>query len=76
MAEGDIETFHRNGIWFNRIEGESQTLGSSFLSEAEAVKVGRSAAVARQVEHTVRSEEGPSVDSFSYDLHPRELIGR
>ncbi len=76
MAAGDIETFHRNGIWFNSIEGESQTLGSSFLSEAEAVKVGRSAAVARQVEHTVRSDEGPSVDSFSYDLHPRELIGR
>ncbi|MGD2204322.1 hypothetical protein [Microbacterium maritypicum] len=76
MAAGDIETFHRNGIWFNRIEGESQTLGSSFMSEAEAVKVGRSAAVARQVEHTVRTEEGPSVDSFSYDLHPRELIGR
>lgn len=76
MAAGDIETFHRNGIWFNRIEGESQTLGSSFLSEAEAVKVGRSAAVARQVEHTVRSDEGPSVDSFPYDLHPRELIGR
>ncbi|KQV02999.1 MULTISPECIES: hypothetical protein [Microbacterium] len=76
MAAGDIETFHRNGIWFNRIEGESQTLGSSFMSEAEAVKVGRSAAVARQVEHTVRTDEGPSVDSFSYDLHPRELIGR
>lgn len=76
MAAGDIETFHRNGIWFNRIEGESQTLGGSFLSEAEAVKVGRSAAVARQVEHTVRTDEGPSVDSFSYDLHPRELIGR
>jgi len=76
MAAGDIETFHRNGIWFNRIEGESQTLGSSFMSEADAVKVGRSAAVARQVEHTVRTDEGPSVDSFSYDLHPRELIGR
>ena len=76
MAAGDIETFHRDGIWFNRIEGESQTLGSSFMSEAEAVKVGRSAAVARQVEHTVRTDEGPSVDSFSYDLHPRELIGR
>lgn len=76
MAAGDIETFHRNGIWFNRIEGESQTLGSSFVSEAEAVKVGRSAAVARQVEHTVRAEEGPSADSSLYDLHPRELIGR
>ncbi|KJL24429.1 hypothetical protein RN51_01026 [Microbacterium oxydans] len=76
MAAGDIETFHRNGIWFNRIEGESQTLGSSFMSEAEAVKVGRSAAVARQVEHTVRTEECPSTDASSYELHPRELIGR
>lgn len=75
MAAGDIETFQRNGIWFNRIEGESRTLGSSFESEEDAVKVGRSAAVARQVGHTVRSAEGPSKDSLAYDLHPRELIG-
>lgn len=75
MATGDIETFHRNGIWFNRIEGESQTLGSSFEDEAEAVKVGRSAAVARQVAHTVRAEEGPSETAGVYGLHPRELIG-
>ncbi|WAA66411.1 hypothetical protein [Microbacterium oxydans] len=75
MAAGDIETFQRNGIWFNRIEGESRTLGSSFESEEYAVKVGRSAAVARQVGHTVRSDEGPSKDSLAYDLHPRELIG-
>jgi hypothetical protein len=75
MAAGDIETFQRNGIWFNRIEGESRTLGSSFESEEDAVKVGRSAAVARQVGHTVRSDEGPSKDSLAYDLHPRELIG-
>lgn len=73
MAAGDIETFHRNGIWFNRIEGESQTLGSGFESEAEAVKVGRGAAVARQVEHTVRTEEGSSQDPRPYDRHPREL---
>ncbi|MEV8250064.1 hypothetical protein AB0O87_03940 [Microbacterium sp. NPDC076768] len=73
MAAGDIETFHRNGIWFNRIEGESQTLGSGFESEAEAVKVGRGAAVARQVEHTVRTEEGPSHDPRPYDRHPRDL---
>lgn len=75
MAAGDIETFQRDGIWFNRIVGESRTLGSSFEDESEAVKVGRSAAVARQVQHTVRSEEGPSADARHYDLHPRELIG-
>jgi hypothetical protein len=75
MAAGDIETFQRNGIWFNRIEGESHTLGSSFETQEEAVKVGRGAAVARQVAHTVRTEEGPSTDDSVYDRHPRDLIG-
>lgn len=74
MAAGDIETFQRNGIWFNRIEGESQTLGTSFEDREEAVKVGRGAAVARQVEHTVRTEEGPSEDDVNA-RHPRDLIG-
>lgn len=73
MAAGDIETFHRNGIWFNRIEGESQTLGSGFDSKEEAVRVGRSAAVARQVEHLVRAEEGRSEDDV-HAHHPRDLI--
>ncbi|WP_067196405.1 hypothetical protein [Microbacterium sp. XT11] len=74
MAAGDIETFQRDGIWFNRIEGEAHTLGMSFESKAEAVKVGRGAAVARQVQHVVRTEEGPSSD-VPYDRHPRDLIG-
>ena len=74
MAAGDIETFQRDGIWFNRIEGESRTLGMSFVSQEEAVKVGRGAAVARQVEHSVRTEEGPSDTGGLYDWHPRELM--
>lgn len=74
MAAGDIETYQRDGIWFNRIEGESQTLGASFETREEAVKVGRGAAVARQVAHTVRDEEGPSQDD-TYDRHPRDIIG-
>ncbi|WP_136054191.1 hypothetical protein [Microbacterium sp. K24] len=76
MAAGDIETFHRDGIWFNRIEGESQTLGDGFAAEAEAAKVGREAAVARQVQHSVRSEEGPSADAPGEDPHPRDLYPR
>lgn len=75
MAAGDIETYRRDGIWFNRIEGEARTLGSGFVTEEEAIKVGRSAAVTRQVAHTVRSEEGPSQDDSGYDRHPRDLIG-
>ncbi|MDQ0646553.1 hypothetical protein QFZ53_000749 [Microbacterium natoriense] len=74
MAAGDIETYHRNGIWFNRIEGESTTLGMSFESRADAVSVGRSAAAARQVGHSVRTEEGPSADASAYERHARELI--
>lgn len=76
MAAGDIETFHRDGIWFNRIEGESHTLGDGFESEDEAVKVGRGAAVARQVQHFVRSQEGPSADAPGEDPHPRDLYPR
>lgn len=74
MAAGDIETYRRNGIWFNRIEGESTTLGMSFESRDDAVKVGRSAAAARQVGHAVRADEGPSADTSMYERHPRELI--
>ncbi|MFD5213953.1 hypothetical protein [Microbacterium sp. NPDC058345] len=74
MAAGDIETFQRNGIWFNRIEGEAHTLGSSFNTREEAARVGRGAAVARQVEHSVRTEEGPSADDVN-ERHPRDIIG-
>ena len=76
MAAGDIETFTRDGIWFNRIEGEPHTIGPSFGSREQAVKVGRGAAAARQVEHTVRDAGGLSGDTGAYDLHPRELIRR
>jgi hypothetical protein len=74
MAAGDIETYRRNGIWFNRIEGESTTLGMSFESREDAVKVGRSAAAARQVDHSVSADEGPSADTSMYERHPHELI--
>jgi hypothetical protein len=74
MAAGDIETFHRNGIWFNRIVGESRTIGDGFDTEEDAAKAGRGAATARQVAHTVRTEEGPSEDPPGQQPHPRDLI--
>ncbi|MGM1018277.1 MAG: hypothetical protein ACQEW8_12150 [Actinomycetota bacterium] len=74
MAAGDIETFHQNGLWFNRIEGESRTLGAGFNSEEEALVAGRGAAVARQVQHTLRAEDGPSEDD-PLERHPRDVIG-
>ncbi|MCM3778448.1 DUF2188 domain-containing protein [Microbacterium hydrocarbonoxydans] len=74
MAAGDIETFQRDGIWFNRIEGESRTLGNSFETQEEAVRVGRGAATARQVAHNIRTEEGPSETGGLHQFHPRELM--
>lgn len=75
MAAGDIETFHRDGIWFNRIEGESAVFGSGYNEREDAVVAGRGAAVARQVKHTVRDEEGASSDAGPWDKHPRDRIG-
>lgn len=75
MAAGDIETFHQNGIWFNRIEGESRTLGLGYDNREDAVAAGRSASVARQVEHRVKESEGPSDDRSSYGTNPRDRVG-
>jgi hypothetical protein len=75
MGAGDIETFERNGIWFNRIEGESAVIGSGYNTQDEAVVAGRGAAVARQVAHTIREEEGPSDDVGPHERHPRDKIG-
>ncbi len=75
MGAGDIETFHRNGIWFNRIEGEAGVLGAGYNRREDAVVAGRGAAVARQVAHTIREEEGPSDDVGPHERHPRDLIG-
>jgi hypothetical protein len=75
VGAGDIETFQQNGTWFNRIEGESRTLGAGFETRDDAVRAGRGAAVARQVEHSVKSDEGPSDDKNLFGRHPRDIIG-
>jgi len=75
MAAGDIETFHQSGIWFNRIEGESRTLGPGYNDREDAVAAGLSAAVARQVEHTVKYDDGPTDDRAAYGTNPRDRVG-
>jgi hypothetical protein len=75
MAAGDIVTFHRNGIWFNRIEGEAGVIGSGYFTEADAVVAGRGAAAARQVEHLIHDEEPPADADDPYARHPRDRVG-
>lgn len=73
MAAGDIETFRQDGLWFNRIEGESRTIGPAFENEADAKAAGREAAVARQVEHHLKFSEGPTDDRADYGTNPRDI---
>lgn len=83
MAAGDIVTFHRDGIWFNRIEGETGVIGSGYNTQADAVVAGRGSASARQVDHIIRDEdssEGSSGSSSDDDpdpfaRHPRDRVG-
>ncbi|PVE94973.1 DUF2188 domain-containing protein [Microbacterium sp. TPD7012] len=57
MPVGDVETLHRDGIWFNQITGHARIQGDH-RTKAEAVEVGRSLAHALQVAHIVRDETG------------------
>lgn len=79
MAAGDIVTFHRDGIWFNRIEGETGVIGSGYNTQADAVVAGRGSASARQVDHIILDEgaaEGPSDDDPDpFARHPRDRVG-
>jgi Uncharacterized protein conserved in bacteria (DUF2188) len=58
MSRGDVETFHRDGKWHNRIEGEgADSLGGHEMRD-EAVAAGRLLAHARQVAHIIKNRGG------------------
>ncbi|MCB1298395.1 MAG: DUF2188 domain-containing protein [Microthrixaceae bacterium] len=74
MPHGDVETFHQDGQWRNRIEGD-QILEGSFETKAEAVDAGRELARSRQVEHIIRKENGQISDRSTYGEDPRDIRG-
>ncbi|MFC4786481.1 DUF2188 domain-containing protein [Nocardioides sp. MAHUQ-72] len=53
MATGDVETYHADGKWRNRIEG-GDDLPDAYDVRATAVAAGHDEAVRRKVEHIVR----------------------
>ena len=57
MPTGDVETFHADGQWHNRIEGEVG-IQSSFDYKKEAVKRGQRRPKEGQAEHTIRDRDG------------------
>lgn len=75
MPKGDVETFHEEGAWYNRIEGEHDAFSGAHSTREEAVAVGRETAKARQVEHIVRHVDGTVGDRSTYGHDPRDIKG-
>ena len=74
MPEGDVETFHQDGKWHNRIEGH-EVLDGAHDTKADAVAAGRQEAEARQVEHIVRDLDGTIGEKHSHGHDPRDIPG-
>ncbi len=75
MPTGDVETFHEDDAWLNRISGEAGTIAGTYRTKAEAVEAGREIARARKVEHIVKNENGRIAERSTYGHGPRDIRG-
>ena len=50
VAAEDIETYHQDGAWYNRVEGEKGSNGP-FTSKEEAIAAGRDEAHRAKRDH-------------------------
>jgi hypothetical protein len=74
MAKGDIHTVHRDGKWFNEVEGGKRASNSA-ATKAAAVSVGRDMARDRKVEHHIHKLDGTIGERSSYGNDPRRSPG-
>jgi hypothetical protein len=74
MPRGDIETYHEDGQWKNKAEGDGRAL-SVHETKAAAVGAGRQMAIARKVEHIIRNMDGTIGERNSYGNDPRNIPG-
>jgi hypothetical protein len=74
MAKGDVHTVHRDGRWFNEVEGGSRASNSAD-TKAEAQAKGRDMARRRKVEHLIHDKNGRIVARNSYGSDPRRSKG-
>jgi len=74
MTEGDVETFHEDGVWRNRIQGH-QVLDDRFARKTDAVEVGRDLAKSLHVEHIIKGLDGRIMDRSTYGHDPRDITG-
>ncbi len=74
MPAGDVETYHSDGRWRNRIEALGELPGE-YDTKAEAVGVGRDEARERKVEHLIHNLDGTIHERNTYGHDPRDIKG-
>jgi hypothetical protein len=70
----DVETYHQDGSWHNKIEGTDEVFGDAD-TKREAEAAGRERAMADKVEHIIRNEDGKISERNSYGNDPRNVRG-
>ena len=74
MPAGDIETYHADGKWRNRVE-TLEDLPGKYDRKDEAVRIGRDEARERKVEHIIRNLDGTIAERNTYGHDPRNIPG-
>ncbi|XVS64350.1 DUF2188 domain-containing protein [Actinosynnema sp. CA-299493] len=65
MAKGDIETYHEDGQWKNKVEG-GERASHTASTKAEAEAEGRRMAMERGVEHVIKKMDGTIGEKNTY----------
>jgi Uncharacterized protein conserved in bacteria (DUF2188) len=69
MTQGDVHPVHRDGRWFNKVEG-NQRASNSADTKAEAQAKGREMAQKAEVEHHIHKLDGTIGERNSYGNDP------
>ncbi|MEE2033919.1 DUF2188 domain-containing protein [Rhodococcus chondri] len=75
MPTGDVETFHQDGSWHNRIEGQDGSTFGTHKTRDEAIREGREEARRRKVEHIIHNFDGTIGERNTYGQDPRNIKG-
>lgn len=74
MVKGDIETYHEDGQWKNRVQGSSRA-ANTHSTKADAQAKGREMAQDRKVEHHIKKLDGTIGQRNSYGNDPKRSKG-
>jgi hypothetical protein len=74
--QGDVETYHENGQWKNKVEGNERA-STTHETKEEATAKGREMAKDAGVEHIIRNLDGKIAERQTYprSRDPRNIPG-